>query len=51
MKITEAILRSKDLKELQRRQRGIWKRRLIVLVILIPILAAFLILSLIWRAS
>jgi hypothetical protein len=51
MKITEAILRSKDLKELQTRQRGIWKRRFIVLALLIPILVAFLVLSLIWKIS
>jgi hypothetical protein len=51
MKITEAILRSKDLKELQTRQRGIWKRRFIVLALLIPMLLAFLVLSLIWKKS
>ena len=48
MKITEAILRSKDLKELQIRQRGILKRRIIVLSLLIPMLVVFLVLSYIW---
>ena len=51
MKITEAILKSKDLKELQTRQRGIWKRRLIVLVLLIPMLVAFFVLSIMWKTS
>ncbi len=51
MKITEAILRSKDLKELQRRQKGIRKRRIIVLAILIPILVALLVLSYIWNMN
>jgi hypothetical protein len=49
MKITEAILRSIDLKELQLRKRGIRKKRIIVLAILIPILVAFLVLSIIWN--
>jgi len=49
MKITEAILRSKDLKELQMRKRGIRKRRIIVLAMLIPILVAFLVFSIMWN--
>ena len=49
MKITEAILRSKDVKELQLRKKGIRKRRILVLAILIPILVAFLVLSIMWK--